>query len=115
MLSAWSPAPRWPAAPPISCVCTWLSRSPKAHNRSGGRRRGRSDSPQLPMNSETQAEMARFLHRPANPGRDGFVLTHGAGGNANSGLLIALGNALSGAGFTVVRYNLPFRQQRPFG
>ena len=59
--------------------------------------------------------MARFLHRPANPGRDGFVLTHGAGGNANSGLLIALGNALSGAGFTVVRYNLPFRQQRPFG
>jgi predicted alpha/beta-hydrolase family hydrolase len=58
---------------------------------------------------------ARFLHQSAKPGGDGFVLTHGAGGNANSALLIALANALSGAGFTVVRYNLPFRQQRPFG
>ena len=58
---------------------------------------------------------ARFLHEPAKPGPDGFVLTHGAGGNANSGLLIALANTLSGAGFTVIRYNLPFRQQRPFG
>ena len=58
---------------------------------------------------------ARFLHEPPKPGPNGFVLTHGAGGNANSALLIALANALSGAGFTVVRYNLPFRQQRPFG
>ena len=58
---------------------------------------------------------ARFVHRPAKPGRDGFVLTHGAGGNANSALLTALANTLSSAGFTVVRYNLPFRQQRSFG
>jgi len=67
------------------------------------------------MNSEAQADTSRFLHRPAKPGADGFVLTHGAGGNANSPLLVALANALSGMGFTAVRYNLPFRQQRPFG
>jgi len=58
---------------------------------------------------------ATLLHRPAKPSGDGFILTHGAGGNANAPLLIALGNALADAGFTVIRYNLPFRQQRPFG
>ncbi len=67
------------------------------------------------MNSEALAGTSRFLHRPAKPGGDGFVLTHGAGANANSPLLVALANALSDAGFTAVRYNLPFRQQRPFG
>src|ERR1043165_564313 len=58
---------------------------------------------------------AKFLHSPTKPGNDGFILTHGAGGNANAPLLIALANALSDEGFSVVRYNLPFRQQRPFG
>src|ERR1044071_9929247 len=58
---------------------------------------------------------AKFLHSPAKPNGDGFILTHGAGGNASAPLLIALANALSDTGFTVVRYNLPFRQQRPFG
>jgi len=57
----------------------------------------------------------KFLHQPAHPGKDGFILTHGAGGNANAPLLIELANALSDVGFTAVRYNLPFRQQRPFG
>jgi len=57
----------------------------------------------------------KFLHQPTKPGNDGFILTHGAGGNANAPLLIALANALSDEGFSVVRYNLPFRQQRPFG
>jgi predicted alpha/beta-hydrolase family hydrolase len=63
------------------------------------------------MDSKTEI----FLHRPAMPGPHGFILTHGAGGNANAPLLIALANALSDAGFTAVRYNLPYRQQRPFG
>jgi len=61
------------------------------------------------------SKAAIFLHRPAKPGADGFILTHGAGGNANAPLLIALANVLSDAGFTAVRYNLPYRQQRPFG
>jgi uncharacterized protein len=55
------------------------------------------------------------LHRPAPPSGDGLVLTHGAGGNAQSGLLLALAEAFAGAGFTVLRCDLPFRQVRRFG
>ena len=58
---------------------------------------------------------ARFLHSPAKAGTDALLLTHGAGGNANAPLLIALANTMAEAGIAVVRYNLPFRQQRPFG
>jgi uncharacterized protein len=58
---------------------------------------------------------AKFVHEPAGTPVAGFVLTHGAGGNANAPSLVALANALSGKGFVVVRYNLPYRQQRPFG
>ncbi|HSS96825.1 MAG TPA: alpha/beta fold hydrolase [Terriglobales bacterium] len=61
------------------------------------------------------SKAATFLHQPAKSNGDGFILTHGAGGNANAPLLVALADALSDAGFTVVCYNLPFRQQRPFG
>jgi predicted alpha/beta-hydrolase family hydrolase len=56
-----------------------------------------------------------FLHRPPSPSGDGLVLTHGAGGNAQMGLLVVLAEAFSGAGFTVLRCNLPFRQKRAFG
>jgi uncharacterized protein len=56
-----------------------------------------------------------FLHRPASPSADGLVLTHGAGGNAQMALLVALAEAFAGAGFTVLRCDLPFRQARSFG
>ncbi len=56
-----------------------------------------------------------FLHRPAGHGSDGIVLTHGAGANANAPLLVALADAFSGSGFTVLRCDLPFRQLRPQG
>jgi len=56
-----------------------------------------------------------FLHRPSSPSGDGLVLTHGAGGNAKMALLVALAEAFAGAGFTVLRCDLPFRQVRPFG
>ena len=55
-----------------------------------------------------------FLHRATN-GSDGLVLTHGAGGNCNSALLVALAENLSQNGITTLRCDLPFRQQRPFG
>ncbi|MGA2713281.1 MAG: alpha/beta fold hydrolase [Bryobacteraceae bacterium] len=45
----------------------------------------------------------------------GLVLTHGAGGNCNTPLLIAVDNAFRAAGFEVLRFNLAFRQRRPFG
>jgi uncharacterized protein len=56
-----------------------------------------------------------FLHRPPSPSGDGLILTHGAGGNAQSGLLVALAEAFVDAGFTVLRCDLPFRQVRPYG
>jgi predicted alpha/beta-hydrolase family hydrolase len=56
-----------------------------------------------------------LLHQPANPNGHGVVLTHGAGADCNSRLLIAVAEALSEAGFLVQRYNLPFRQHRPNG
>ena len=65
------------------------------------------------MHSETSS--GEFLHRPSTPCQAGFVLTHGAGGNANSALLVALARVLQDAGFHVLRHNLSFRQQRPFG
>lgn len=56
-----------------------------------------------------------FLHRPETPAQDGVVLTHGAGGNCRGPLLTALAESFSGAGFAVLRCDLPFRQGRPFG
>src|SRR5438874_4326486 len=56
-----------------------------------------------------------FLHRPESPTGDGLVVTHGAGGNAQSGLLQAMAHAFAGSGFTVLRCDLPFRQFRHFG
>jgi predicted alpha/beta-hydrolase family hydrolase len=56
-----------------------------------------------------------FLHRPDSPSGDGLVITHGAGGNAHMPLLVALAEAFTSAGFTVLRCDLPFRQQRSFG
>jgi predicted alpha/beta-hydrolase family hydrolase len=55
------------------------------------------------------------LHQPENPNHDGLVLTHGAGGNSNAPLLVAVADALAEQGVTVLRCDLPFRQQRPSG
>jgi predicted alpha/beta-hydrolase family hydrolase len=56
-----------------------------------------------------------FLHRPASSGDDCLVLTHGAGSNSHSPLLVTLADAFCGAGITVLRCDLPFRQLRPHG
>ena len=56
-----------------------------------------------------------FLHHPSNPNGDGLVLTHGAGANCRSSLLISIAEAFANSGFTVLRCDLPFRQLRPFG
>ena len=54
------------------------------------------------------------LHR-ADGAIVGMVLTHGAGSNCNSPLLLAVAAAFQAAGVTVLRCDLPFRQQRPSG
>ena len=44
-----------------------------------------------------------------------LLLTHGAGSNRNAALLVALQNAFSEHDVEVIRYDLPFRQERPHG
>jgi predicted alpha/beta-hydrolase family hydrolase len=56
-----------------------------------------------------------FLHRPDHPNGNGLVLAHGAGSNCNTPLLVTLAEAFTGAGFTVLRCDLPFRQNKPSG
>ncbi|HUR37438.1 MAG TPA: alpha/beta family hydrolase [Terriglobales bacterium] len=55
-----------------------------------------------------------FIHRASKPFA-GLVLTHGAGGNCNAPLLVALAQTFSADGITVLRCDLPFRQKRPHG
>ncbi len=56
-----------------------------------------------------------FLHHPEKPNGSGLVLTHGAGSKCNAPLLVALAEAFADAGFVVLRCDLPFRQDRPYG
>jgi uncharacterized protein len=42
-------------------------------------------------------------------------MTHGAGGNCEARLLVAVAEAFCDTGFLVLRINLPFRQERSFG
>jgi uncharacterized protein len=56
-----------------------------------------------------------FLHVPAEANGDGLVLTHGAGANCGSRLLMAVAEAFAEVGVMVLRCDLPFRQQRPQG
>ncbi|MCU1333734.1 MAG: hypothetical protein JWM08_2726 [Candidatus Angelobacter sp.] len=67
--------------------------------------------------SDLSAEPAvrGFLHEPSQPGIDALVLTHGAGANCQSKLLIALAEVFANTGYLVLRCDLPFRQSRPHG
>lgn len=56
-----------------------------------------------------------FIHQPEGDAQAGLVLTHGAGANCESKLLLALAEAFARAGFLVLRCDLPFRQLRPHG
>ena len=56
-----------------------------------------------------------FIH-PAEHGHEDFiVLTHGAGGNCNAPLLVALAERFAVIGINTLRCDLPFRQRRPTG
>ncbi len=63
----------------------------------------------------TQGSTTGFLHVPLVSLNQGIVLTHGAGGNCQSPLLVAVALGFASAGFHVLRFDLPFRQRRPFG
>jgi uncharacterized protein len=55
-----------------------------------------------------------FLHDSGASG-PGLVLTHGAGSDCQAPLLVAVATAFAGAGVSVLRCDLPFRQQRSTG
>jgi predicted alpha/beta-hydrolase family hydrolase len=55
------------------------------------------------------------LHAPQTANNHALILTHGAGSNCNAPLLVALGETFCAQGYTVLRCDLPFRQDRPTG
>ena len=56
-----------------------------------------------------------ILHLPDSRNGDAMLLAHGAGSDCRSPLLVRLGRAFEESGFVVLRYDLPYRQQRPKG
>ena len=70
-----------------------------------------------PFADETPGEVPvrGTLHRAADSSGDFLVLTHGASGNANTALLVALANELASVRMSVLRCDLPYRQRRPHG
>ncbi|HUJ95615.1 MAG TPA: alpha/beta family hydrolase [Terriglobales bacterium] len=56
-----------------------------------------------------------FWHDSGSANSPALGLTHGASSNANSAVLVAIGDAFADAGFTVLRCDLPYRQLRRFG
>ena len=56
-----------------------------------------------------------YLHRSENAAQGALVLTHGAGLTCGAPLLVAVAEGFAGAGFLVLRCDLPFRQARPHG
>lgn len=64
--------------------------------------------------TEGQPPVRGHLHEGKIPGA-ALVLTHGAGGNCDSPLLVALADAFAAQGVTVLRCDLPFRQKKPSG
>ncbi len=72
-------------------------------------------SPQVFTDVSADPFVRGLLHRPITPNGNGLVLTHGAGSNCQAPLLVALADTFADAGFTVLRCDLPYRQDRSFG
>jgi uncharacterized protein len=60
-------------------------------------------------------EIAGVAHAPAGEATGIVLLTHGAGGNRESPMLIRLCDEWAARGWLAVRYDLPFRRRRPKG
>ena len=59
--------------------------------------------------------IAGVPHAPAGEATGIVLLTHGAGGNRESPMLIRLCDEWAARGWLAVRYDLPFRRRRPKG
>jgi len=53
-----------------------------------------------------------WLHQPAKV-KAAMLLSHGAGGDGQAPLMVAVAKAFCGAGYLVLRWDLPFRQAGP--
>jgi hypothetical protein len=62
-----------------------------------------------------EEQVRGFLHRPQEASGDAIAITHGAGSNCQAPLLIAVAEKFAEAGFTVLRFDLAFRQARAGG
>jgi len=72
-------------------------------------------NPQVFTDVTVEPFVRGLLHHPAHPNGNALVLTHGAGSNCQAPLLVAIAEAFAGAGFTVLRCDLPYRQDRTHG
>src|SRR5579871_1548454 len=62
-----------------------------------------------------QSGVRGVLHQPETANGNALLLTHGAGSNCQAPLLARLARAFESAGYLVLRYDLPFRQEKPKG
>jgi hypothetical protein len=70
----------------------------------------------MATNARFEADGIRgYLHQPDGAAAGGLVLTHGAGGNCDAPVLVAVAEAFAASGLSVLRCDLPFRQKRPKG
>jgi predicted alpha/beta-hydrolase family hydrolase len=60
-------------------------------------------------------DIAGVAHEPEGKPVGAVVLTHGAGGNRDSPLIIATCDEWARRGWLAIRYNLPYRRRRPKG
>ena len=66
-------------------------------------------------NTPDEAPVRGMLHAAPKSSGDFLVLTHGASGNMDAALLVALADALPHNGINVLRCDLPYRQRHPHG
>lgn len=60
-------------------------------------------------------DIAGIAHEPETAPAGTVVLTHGAGGNRDSPMLVSICDEWARRGYLAVRYNLPYRRRRPKG
>jgi uncharacterized protein len=60
-------------------------------------------------------DIAGVAHEPDGEPQGAVVLTHGAGGNRDSPLIIRTCDEWARRGWLAIRYNLPYRRRRPKG
>lgn len=59
--------------------------------------------------------IAGIAHEPEGVPRGAVLLTHGAGGNRDSPMLVTLGTEWAARGWLAIRFDLPYRRRRPKG